>query len=112
VRLVVGIGLRVLVLPRNLFLLVFLFCIPTLVLCLRVLVFGCLVGFWLCVEQFLFYSFLSIFHSLELFPFGFVRVWVYLGYVGIRIISVCFCMLFYVCGKHEHLYSRLGFIES
>ena len=54
VFLVVGIGLRVLVLLRSLFLLVFLFCIPTWVLCLGFLVFGCLVGFWLCVEQFLF----------------------------------------------------------
>jgi hypothetical protein len=77
----VGIMLRVLVLLHNLFPCAFLFCIPTWVVCLGVLVFGCLVGFWLCVEQFLFCSFVSIFHSLELFLFGFVRVWVYLGYV-------------------------------
>jgi len=51
---VVGIGLRGGFLGLRRLLFVFLFCIPMLAPCLLLLVFGCLVGFWLCVEQFLF----------------------------------------------------------
>ncbi len=54
VFLAVDIGLRGEVLYLKGLLFVFLFCIPMLVVCLLGAVFGCLVSFWLCVEQFLF----------------------------------------------------------
>jgi len=103
----VGIGRRVSVLRRIWFLLPFLFCSPTLALCLLALVFGCLAGFWLCVEQFLFGSFLSIFHSRMCAVFDLFYVLVYLDYVEIGIVLVCFGMLFYVLFKHEPLYFGL-----
>ena len=54
VFLVGGIGRCGVFLVQWRFLFVFLFCSPMWVVCLLGVVFGCLVGFWLCVEQFLF----------------------------------------------------------
>ncbi len=44
--------------------------------------------------------------------FDLFYVLVYLDYVEIGIVSVCFGMLFYVLFKYEPLYFRLVFIES
>ena len=52
VSVVVGIGLHGVFSAQKRPLSAFLFYIPMWVLYLLVLIFGCLVGFWLCVEQF------------------------------------------------------------
>jgi len=43
---------------------------------------------------------------------GLVHVLAYLGYVRNGIVQYASVMLFYVCGKHERLYFRLGIIKT